>query len=219
MKLKKGDRVIMLGTSQYPEDSSNPRGVEGEVRQVFAKSYAVTWDNDEGNGGYLDTDIGLVPQAVNTGIQDSIDSLIFLEGVSAAYGEEQEGWFRSLSTLLSGTLHSEWPKFFDEYESTYKEKTSSTSMPTTYRTAKSVISNGYSSGVSDWDTMSKSRLEKATKERRRAKTSAPTPEELLGTIISAVQTINSSFNQLNPSSKAYTEAESYLSAELEYPYE
>lgn len=62
VKFNVGDRVIMLSTSQYAETSYNPQGIEGTIT-VYASNheqYQVDWDNGCSNGGYYNTDIGLV---------------------------------------------------------------------------------------------------------------------------------------------------------------
>lgn len=214
-EFKVGDRV----------ESTNQNGslLEGTVIAISG-NYLVQFDGWEGghNGddGDSSTDkwycddyeLTLVgePQ-VNTTIQESIDSLILLEEVEGAHREESGNWFKSLLDLIQG--EEEIIDFFSKYEKAYKDKTSVTTMPTSYRTAKSCIVNAINEHIElgKEGLMSKSAIEKAVKDKRKTKVD-PTPEELLGTIIKACDTIKTAYNALDSDYKI--KAEEYIQDKL-----
>ena len=210
-KFKIGDRV----KSSHDESGSL---LEGTVIAI-SDNYLVQFDGWEGghNGddGDSSTDkwycdeyeLTLVgePQ-VNSTIQESIDSLILLEEVEGAHREESGNWFKSLLDLIQG--EEEIIDFFSRYEKAYKDKASVTTMPTSYRTAKSCIVNAINEHIElgKEGLMSKSAIERATKEARKVEAKKPTPEELLGTIIKACDTITACSEHLTILSPQYKEA-------------
>jgi len=216
-EFKEDDRVIMLDTTQYPEQPSNPRCIEGTIKHIYdnGRTASVYWDNGENNGGYKNTDIGLVSNTITSSpMEESIDSLILLEEVEGAHKRESANWFQDMLAILSPVLFAEWPAIFNEYEELYKKKTDTTTMPITYRTAKSVIINGYNADISGmWDGMGKSAIEKATKEAR-SKEKVVTPEELLGTIIKACDTIKDAYNKLDTGTNEQVDAFVYIEATI-----
>ena len=219
-KLQAGDRVIMSSTTRYDERESNPRGIEGVVTEQYNKdSYKVKWDNNTQNSGYkTPRDIELVQEKVtlDPDIEASIANLIMLEDVDKAHKKESDNWFKSLLSLVGRQtpIRIDTGGFFNEYEDMYKKKKDVTSMPTSYRTAKSVIMTGrkldiniYGTGDTPSIPMGKTAIEKAIKESRKSKESVPlTNEELLGTIIKARDSIKYAYGKMTYNSEESKEA-------------
>lgn len=146
-----------------------------------------------------------------TAIEKSIDTLILLEDVSNVHKEETDGWFNELLSVI-GVASVPPRDCFKYYEEKYKEKTSAKSMPSTYRSAKSVILKGLNHNIHLWG-MGKSAIEKEI----RRKTNMPTTmtdEDRLGTIIKCVAKLNDTFLAMSPSSKACQEARDYCKMNL-----
>jgi len=214
LKLSIGDKVTMSKTTQYEESPSNPRDVTGIINGfVYGDTYKVDWGDDNTNDGYTDDDIELVVEEVEkVTIAQSIENLILLEDVDKAHKKESEGWFKSMLGLLSPVLESDWTQFFSDYEERYKKEASVTSMPITYRTAKSVIRKGFENDVEGmFDNMGKTAIEKAIKEKRSKEQGVPiTDEELLGTIIAHADKIHELLMSLPITSEEYKEAQAYI---------
>ena len=218
VKGKVGDRVIMTSHPYYPESPSNPQGVEGIITELYSKGhYKVKWDNHTSNSGYkIPRDLTLVQEKVtlDPSIEVSIANLIMLEDVDTAHKKESKGWFKSILSLFGDS--SDPSDFFSRYETSYKNTTGSKSMPTAYRTAKSVIMNGYELSLPLWgddakSPMGKTSIEKSIKESRKSKESVPlTNEELLGTIIKACDSIKSSYGAMIYKSPEALAAKDYI---------
>ena len=155
----------------------------------------------------------------------SVDDLILLSNVESAHKIEQTNWFDALLSMVGKTKANKTDEFFSDYEKLYKEKAQVTRMPTTYRTAKTVIKQGLKYGINMWaegddgTRMGKSAIEKEVRKERKALLSETSPDDLVGTIIKSVDSINQSLKQLDVNSKAYKRAVEILNSELEFPYD
>ncbi len=108
---------------------------------------------------------------------ENIDRLILLTTVEGAYREQSDNWFKDLGDQV--ITHAEnTDLFFSQYEATYKEKTGEKQMPSTYRSAKSVLKNAIKNGVHlhdlSGDQRGKTALEKATRDARKKATGGQT---------------------------------------------
>lgn len=100
-------------------------------------------------------------------MDELINQLVILGEVEDAYTQEAGNWFESLLKAYGATPESEdGARFFKDFEKGYKTKTGQTSMPSVYRSAKSVILQGTKYNIKMWHPalMGKTAIEKAIKE-------------------------------------------------------
>lgn len=82
-------------------------------------------------------------------LKSLVDGLVFITEADAALKDERDGWFNQL--LKAAMDCGDHELMFSEVESEYKGRTMSTSMPSTYRSAKTVIGKAISLGVDIYD--------------------------------------------------------------------
>lgn len=115
---------------------------------------------------------------------DLVDQLVLLGQVEDAYNQEAGNWFTNLLVDF-GQATGGHTVYFSNFEVEYKERTQSTSMPSVYRSAKSVILQGYKYGIDMWDPelMGKTAIEKAIKEYKQTQTKLVTDEEVFSSLV------------------------------------
>ena len=148
-------------------------------------------------------------------ISGSVEKLALLERVEGVHKEESENWFKSLLDLVGQHPLEDIPELFKAYEKVYKDTTGSTSMPTKYRSAKSVINKGLSVDLDMWtrdgktQLWGKSMIEKEVKSLCKQQT--PPQATAQGTIIKKAQEINVLLTRMDNTSKKSTATRQYLS--------